>query len=82
LHERMEGNSWKRGWERYVGEMLGLKGFKRGWEGIVERGWLVLKGQKREWEEIIRRENGRAMVRREDRKVIRGEIDVREDERE
>jgi hypothetical protein len=37
-----------------------------------------LKGQKREWEEIIRRENGRAMVRREDRNVIRGEIDVRE----
>jgi hypothetical protein len=24
---------------REVGEMLGLKGFKRGWEGIVERGW-------------------------------------------
>jgi hypothetical protein len=22
-----------------VGEMFGLKGFKRGWEGIVERGW-------------------------------------------
>jgi hypothetical protein len=30
---------WRRGWERGVGEMLGLKGFKRGREGIVERGW-------------------------------------------
>jgi hypothetical protein len=47
LNERMEGN---RGWERGVGEMLGLKGFKRGWEGIVERGWYGRDG----------RENGRA----------------------
>jgi hypothetical protein len=51
LNERMEGNSWKREWERGVGEMFGLKGFKkkRGWEGIVERGWYGRDG----------RENGR-----------------------
>ncbi len=49
MNERMQGNSWKRGWERGVGEMLGLKGFKRGWEGIVERGWYGRVG----------RENGR-----------------------
>jgi hypothetical protein len=34
LDERMEENSWKRGLERGVREMLELKGFKRGRVGI------------------------------------------------
>jgi hypothetical protein len=61
--ERMDGNSWNRGW-RDVGTegLMGGNSWKR----------LVRKARKREWEGIIRRENGKDMVRREDRKDIMG----------
>ncbi len=46
--------------------------WKRGWRDAGTEGLMVWKGRKREWEGIIRRENGKDMVRREDRKVIMG----------